>query len=523
MGEAKAMYTRLETERFQFLQRGRDAARLTIPTLLPENDDPFGQYFDLPEPYQSTGARGVNNLSAKLMLALFPVNAKFFRLAIDEGALEELQAFRQSETQVQQALSDIEDLLLDDFEAMGLRTKLYEALRQVVTTGNALIHVPTGRPPRVFRMDSYCVERDPRGNVLTIVVRQQVSPLTLDEKMQAAIGIDKMTHNTPGGSKLVEVFTMVRRAKNGRGEPIWKEWQEVEGMVIGGVTEHAIHRSPWIPLRMYTADSESYGRGHVEQYYGDLRALDTLSQALQEGSAAAAKVIMLVNPDGPTRIRKLAKAENGDYVPGRGEDIHPMQLNKFNDFATVRQVMTDLKRDLGLVFMLNSTVQRQAERVTAEEIKQVALELTDTLGGTFSLLSADLQLPLVNIMLGNMQDEGRAPQLPEQVRPVIVTGLDAIGRGHDLARLDEFLLGAMQTFGPEVAQFINVGNYLQQRAIALGIDTEELIKPPEQIQAEQQQAQMAQMTEKLGPSLIQANPEGAAEAAQEIAAGAAAG
>ena len=516
---AKSVYTRLEDDREPFLERARDAASLTIPSLMPRGATGSMPYQnrgqDLSEPYQSVGARGVNNLASKLLLSLFPVNAKFFRLAVDEGALQELGAFKQAETEVQEALSQIEDTLLDDLEAMGLRIKLYEALRQIVSSGNALIHLPFGNAPRVYRLDSYVVERDPRGNLLKIVVQQHVSPLVLDEKTRSAIsatGADV----TPGKTKTVEVFTVVERVIN-QGEPHWKEWQEVNGKRIGPLVTHEFRRLPYIPLRMYTTDGEAYGRSHVEQYLPDLRALNALSQALQEGSAASAKVIMLVNPDGPTRIRRLAKAKNGEYIPGREVDVSPLQLNKMADFTVVRQEMAELKRDLGFVFMLNSTVQRQAERVTSEEIRYVAQELEDTLGGTFSLLSADLQMPLVDIILGNMQDGGRSPELPEEVRPVVVTGLAAIGRGHDLRRLDEFLHGALQTFGPEVAQYVNVGIYLQQRATALGIDTAELIKSQEQLAQEQQQANAAKLTSDLAPSLIKANPEGAADVAQQVA------
>jgi hypothetical protein len=53
-----------------------------------------------------------------------------------------------------------------------------------------------------------------------------------------------------------------------------------------------------------------------------------------------------------------------------------------------------------------------------------------------------------------------------------------------------------------MAQYVNIGEYLNRRAAALGIDTEGLIKTEEEIQAERQQAMAAQMAEKLGPESI---------------------
>jgi len=100
-----------------------------------------------------------------------------------------------------------------------------------------------------------------------------------------------------------------------------------------------------------------------------------------------------------------------------------------------------------------------------------------------------------------MAKQNRLPDIPKDiVKPTIVTGVEALGRGNDLNRLDLFLAGANQVVGPEaVAQYVNLGDYFKRRATALGIETEGLIKTTEEIQQEQQMAQMQQMTEKLGP------------------------
>ena len=49
--------------------------------------------------------------------------------------------------------------------------------------------------------------------------------------------------------------------------------------------------NPWLVLRFNTVDGEDYGRGRVEEFLGDLKSLEGLSQALTEGSSAAAKVV----------------------------------------------------------------------------------------------------------------------------------------------------------------------------------------------------------------------------------------
>jgi hypothetical protein len=144
-------------------------------------------------------------------------------------------------------------------------------------------------------------------------------------------------------------------------------------------------------------------------------------------------------------------------------------------------------------------------------------ELETAIGGLYSLLSVELQMPLVNRLMAVMGKKNKLPKLPKDiVNPVIITGVEALGRGHDLQKLDMFLAGAAQVVGPEaVAQFVNVGEYFKRRATSLGIKTVGLVKSEEQMAQEAQQAQMMQMTEKLGPSGIKAISD-QAKAQQEI-------
>jgi hypothetical protein len=104
-----------------------------------------------------------------------------------------------------------------------------------------------------------------------------------------------------------------------------------------------------------------------------------------------------------------------------------------------------------------------------------------------------------------MGKAGRLPKLPKNdlIRPLIVTGVEALGRGNDLTKLDLFLSGLAQIFGPEaLMQYVNVEDYLKRRATALNINTDGLIKSQEEMQAQKQQAMALQLTKQLGPQTI---------------------
>jgi hypothetical protein len=86
---------------------------------------------------------------------------------------------------------------------------------------------------------------------------------------------------------------------------------------------------------------------------------------------------------------------------------------------------------------------------------------------------------------------------------MIITGLEALGRGHDLNKLDVFISGLTSTLGPEiVAQYLNLEDYIARRAAAIGVDTKGLIKTKEEIEAAQQQAQQQAMMAQFGPEVV---------------------
>ena len=150
---------------------------------------------------------------------------------------------------------------------------------------------------------------------------------------------------------------------------------------------------------MIRVDGEDYGRSYVEEYIGDLKSLEGLSQSLVESSAASAKMIFMVRPNSTTKKRDIAVARNGDIISGSGDDVSVLQANKFYDLQTVEKAIARLEERLAYAFLLNTAIQRQAERVTAQEIRYMANELETAMGGIYSLLSQELQLPLVQLSL----------------------------------------------------------------------------------------------------------------------------
>ena len=65
---AKTTYDKLTTDRDPYTQRAEKCATYTIPMLFPKESDDGGTNYSTP--YNSVGARGLNNLASKLLLSL---------------------------------------------------------------------------------------------------------------------------------------------------------------------------------------------------------------------------------------------------------------------------------------------------------------------------------------------------------------------------------------------------------------------------------------------------------------------
>ena len=146
----------------------------------------------------------------------------------------------------------------------------------------------------------------------------------------------------------------------------------------------------------------------------------------------------------------------------------------------------------------------------------MAQELESSLGGTYSLLSTDFQLPLVKLVLDRLTKAGKLPELPEIVKPQIVAGLEGLGRGYDLNRLQMFLQN-LQPFGPEALMSeMNLSDYIDRLGASLGIDMLGLLKTPEEKQAEAQQRQAQMEQQQMMELYSKATPEVAKQMLPQI-------
>ena len=490
---ARERYAQLTSGRSQFLDTAVTCSELTLPYLIERDLASHPNHKRLVTPWQSCGSKAVVTLAAKLMLALLPPQTTFFKLQVRDDKLgEEIPPEIRSELDL--SFSKMERMVMDYIAASSDRVVVHQALKHLIVGGNALIFM--GKDGlKNFPLNRYVVNRDGNGNVLEIVTKEIISRKVLGIELPEPDPLTVVDQSVGSNNDDVEVYTYVRLdEKSGR----WIWHQEALDKILPNSRSTAPKKaSPWLVLRFNTVDGEDYGRGRVEEFLGDLKSLEGLSQALVEGSSAAAKVVFLVSPSSTTKPATIAKAGNGAIVQGRPEDVAVIQVGKTADFSTAAQMAQTLDKRISDAFLVLNV--RQSERTTAEEVRLTQLELEQQLGGLFSLLTIEFLVPYLNRTLLILQRAKEIPNIPKDlVRPQIVAGVNALGRGQDRESLTSFITTIAQTLGPEaLMNFINPSEAIKRLAAAQGIDVLNLVKTEQQLQQEQQQAQQAAVQQSL--------------------------
>lgn len=504
-------YKNMTQDREPYLTKAKEAAKYTIPSLL-KNDSTGSQIQTFEQPNQSIGADGVNNLSAKVTLAMLPPNQPFFKFHIDAADIKKIatesgQDPEVFETDVTRGLSMTEQLLVDYNEQNGDRICLGEAMKHLYIAGNVLLVHVAKIGLKYYPLNRFVVHRDYCGNVLKVITTETIGFFALPKEIQGEVleqlKIKEKTDNIKNlEEKELTLYTCYRKRGN-----YWITYQEVEGIEIPKTEgKYPIEACPFIALRYTRIDGESYGRGLIEEYIGDISYLDVLSKAIKEASLAASKCIALVNPNGQTNIKQLAKTKNGGFCAGKADDVTMLQANKYYDLKTAREEKESLEKRLYRVFLLAQAVQRDSERTTATEIQYMIRDLEEALGNHYSIMSKEFQLAYIKIGFFHLRKE-KKNQLPDlikdkNVKLTVTTGLEALGRGSDLNKLT--------LFGQTLAQFAQIAQatgmkmdvIAQKVAASLNLDITGLMPTQEELAAQQEESANNEIMSKIAPNLV---------------------
>lgn len=495
--QAFMRFSELETFKDQWLSRVRECSRLTKALVVPPSGHVAGAPVDIP--HASLGARLVGNLVSQLLLILFPPGTPFFKLDLKSLDLREMaKGF-----EIQQGGLTMLDAMHETFitletnssllmETLPIREKVRMVLMELVVAGTSLYR-DTGDDIELIPLTDWTCVRSTSGDLLEVVYRK-FHPV--DDTIEKSLGVtlDAAFHDRG----IVPVFT--RAWFNG------KQWTAEEFINTSPEPfRKAVYNPENFPLHVpywELPPGEDYGRGPVEENLGDFRTLESGTRVLKDSATALSKVVFMVKPNGVTSIADVHRAENTEIISGNAEDVGIVQANKTYDMSGFIGFLNGIKSELDMAFMMPTVLRREAERVTAEEIRRMAVEFERSRGGVYNSLSHTLQAPLARLLLKHLlsiNPTASSGLRPQDLLPVISTGLQGLGRQLELENLKAFVadLTALQQ-----------AHLLKGQALALhfghlrGLEVQPFLKSPEELMQERQMLAADQALVGAGPDII---------------------
>ena len=230
---------------------------------------------------------------------------------------------------------------------------------------------------------------------------------------------------------------------------------------------------------------------------GGVTRLSILSERLGLYEFEALSLLNLVDEAKGGAVDDYRDAETGDFVPGQVGSVASYERGDYNKIAQASASVESIVMRLNRAFMYTGQV-RDAERVTVEEIRTVAEEAENLLGGVYSLLAETLQAPLAYLTMyeASRGNGGMLLGIAQGVyRPSIITGIPALTRNIETANI----LRATQEASAIVPALVQLSKRfdpekLVERIFANNsVDLSTLSKDPDVVAAEaEQEAALAQ-------------------------------
>lgn len=520
MQQIDKVWQKLEQKRSNLVRRAQKYAGLTLPMIC--TPDGYDENSDeMSTDYQSVGAQAVNNLANKLMLALFAPSRPFFRYDVPDSLKASLVQGGMDPSDVDNLMAVAEKKAISHLEQTSSRPKLYQAMKHLVVTGNVLMVLPKAKDTddeiRVIGLKHYVVKRNQKGKVICIIVKEEVCFDELAEGVQEYLAgvsgkytiTDDYGDMQNQGEKLCCHYTAIYFENKS-----YKLEQAVDEIHLPSEYDSKFTEDnlPYRALTWDLADENNYGSGLVEQCSGDLFAISTMSESILQAAVLASEFRWLVNPGGVTSVTDFQDSQNGDAIPGVAGDITPLNNGSMMNLQGISQINTDYINRIGKTFLLMSSVVRDAERVTAEEIRSVANELETSLGGVYSRLAIDFQKPIAYWLTDIMGvTVGK-----DTIKPVVITGLDALSRNGDLENLQACISDMAQfaQLPPMILQRVKVTAILNAIFSARGLAPGDYVETASTAQANGQAQATQDAAVASAPGVAKAQAEGAVQAQQ---------
>ena len=468
----KELYESLSTTRKAYEDRAKEISKLTIPYLFV--DDGASESTLIEDTYASRySAIAINALASNMSLTLLPPSGSSFRFDPDNKAMED---FTRGDANMRAGIMALLGTQMarvnKEIENQEIRPQFFELLQCMIAVSPVVVEKVKGNGIKWHNIKTFAVKLDTRGEPLVLIVKETLHK----EDVPKGIEIDE-------DADTADLYTMCELKDNK-----WTVTQSIDNEIVGNESTYAKDMLPYVYLGWTRQKGDTYHRPYAEQYLGILKDYSNINKILIEGGLIASKSLIMVNPLGTTRKKDVSDSKNGDVIDGRSDEVTAFQLGKNYDFQIPMQHKNELIQQIDRAFLSRQGTQRQAERVTAEEIRQDAQELEKSLAGIYSVMAKKFNKWLILQIMEELNIKF------DSIDVAVVTGLDALGRNIESQKMDNFMT-RIANLGLQT--WLKEDEIISRYASYDGIDTVNLVKSPNEVATERQQANEQALQQQL--------------------------
>lgn len=496
------------TNRRPFLEEAQELSQAVLPYLFPpEGEDPLSSL----AANQSLVAKGVINLAKSLGSTIHPPNARFFKNTVPNDLakmMEQLKAEEEGEvakeaaaveSEINNALVARDEVIRQLIKATPDSENFYVSMIYNIVSGTVCFFKPNLETSKIYTLEDFVAQFDNAGDLLEVIVRDDVHPSKFTpEQLKKLFGSDDLERWEDANQTFIPVYTrQVRRFDHWeiQVEIAGKRFAEMEG-------KEELDAPPFIVYPFLHFPKLDYGISWVTHNKGDIIEFENLSLAKNELAKAASKVVAIIPPDMKVTQKELADNSGMSYIFGAPNPIQMVLADVSRNLDALRELYEIARNSLMGAFLLTQAIQRNAERVSAEEIRTMMQGLRDLLGGLYLSLARRYQYVYLRRITRLAERAGKIPVLPEDSYQLVLTaGLETLESAENLQAMDQLMARIFQLAGvnPEIAQRINAEEYIYRTGNDLSVVTDKLILSDEELQDKLGVRMIVEMARQMGP------------------------
>ncbi len=510
------LWTEMDGEKGDLIARSEQYGLWTIPSIT--MDVKVQANAEADKGHVVVGARLVNHLSNRIADTMFPHDRPFFTLvltpeaqvALEKEAGEE-NAAKLAEV-VRSSTARIEQVAMRGLKMTAYRPQAVMAIKHMIITGNAVIKRMLDGSRVVYGVRDLCTRRGIAGELRECLLRDNKKFGNLPEPVRAMMLSVKADYRDDQDVALYSHYKLVGNR--------WAFQQAADDVMIDNARFYTVLDLPILSLTWSLARGEDYGRGLVEDNAIGFHNLDVLTEAMIDLMSAVADLKFLVRTGSTIDVEDMNNSARGSYHQGNEGDITVPDIGKRDALKIMMEAISKWERDLSQAFLLNSASTRDAERVTAEEVRMNARELESAYGGLYSRLALEWQQKESEFAIQKVNLEAElGPEFAKMFEVVVVTGLESLSREGQLDNLRLAIsdLQMLEAVPEEIRKAMNPLLFAQfvftNRTVAL----KNFMYTAEEMQANQQaemKQQQALMNAEAEAKVAQAGGEAAVQADQ---------